>query len=295
MTRTFRKMHGLGNDFVVFDARTDPLALSPAAAAAVADRRRGIGCDTVTVIEPARNGGDAAVRFFNADGSESGACGNATRCIAQLLLAETGAQALTLETGGGRLRAHSADSGLITVDMGAPRFDWADIPLAEKMDTRTLELQVGPIDDPHLRQPSAVNMGNPHCIFFVDNAEAYDLERFGPMVEHHPLFPEAVNVSLAEIRAGDDIRLRVWERGVGITDACGTAACAVVAAAARRGLAARSAKVELNGGVLDIAWRETDDHILMTGPAAESFSGRVDIESLEAAWAARQRTVRPCK
>ena len=277
-------MHGLGNDFVVIDARSDPLPLSPAGAAALADRRRGIGCDTVTLIEPARNGGDVSIRFFNADGSGSGACGNATRCVAGLIFAETGKPAIAIETEGGRLIARQMGEGLISVDMGAPRFDWEDIPLAEKMDTRTLELQVGPIDDPHLRQPSAVNVGNPHCIFFVERAEAYDLERYGPLVENHPLFPEAANVSLAEIQSPDRIRLRVWERGVGITQACGTAACAAVAAAARRGMADRTATVELDGGELRIEWQESDGHLLMTGPWTESYAGTVDVAALESAW-----------
>lgn len=280
-------MHGLGNDFVILDARAEPLALSPEAAAALADRRFGVGCDTVTVIEAGTDGADARLRFLNADGSNSGTCGNATRCVARLLFAETGADALTLDTGGGRLTATRAEGGLITVDMGAPRFDWADIPLAERMDTRTLELQVGPIDAPILKQPSAASMGNPHCIFFVDRIEDYDLERIGPMVEHHPLFPEGCNVSFAQLRSRNDIRLAVWERGAGRTLACGSAACATLAAAARRGLAERSATVTLDGGSLHIAWREEDGHILMTGAAEESFRGTVDIDALTEAAAAR--------
>ena len=283
MTREFKKMHGLGNDFVVIDARTEPLALSPSEAAALADRNFGIGCDTITLIEPGEEGADVRLRFLNADGSESGACGNATRCIAGLLFAETGKREVTLRTGGGLLRAWDAGNGLVSVDMGAPKFDWQDIPMAERTDTRMADVQIGPIDAPILKQPSAVNMGNPHCIFFVEDAEGYDLEHIGPLIEHHPLFPEGANGSLAQIRSGNDIRLRVWERGVGITLACGSAACAVLAASARRGLTDRTASVELDGGTLSIEWQDTDDHIIMTGPYATSFVGIVDIPALEAA------------
>jgi diaminopimelate epimerase len=179
---------------------------------------------------------------------------------------------------------------MVSVDMGPPRFDWKDIPLAERMDTRTLELQVGPIDDPILKQPSAVSVGNPHCIFFIDRVGAFDLARLGPLVEHHPLFPQRANVSLAEIRGRSNVRLRVWERGVGITEACGTAACAVAAAGARRGLLDRNVEIELDGGTLAIEWREADDHLLMTGPAALSFTGEID-DALLAAPARRTREV----
>jgi diaminopimelate epimerase len=272
-------MHGLGNDFVVIDARGQPFAIAPAAIVALADRKRGIGFDQLIVIEKGRAGEDAFLRIYNADGGEVAACGNAMRCVAQLLFAETGKRSAALATSAGRLVAEPAAGGLIRVDIGAPRFDWKDIPLAERMDTRTLELQIGPIDDPILRQPSAVNVGNPHCIFFVERAAAFDLTRIGPLVENHPLFPERANVSLAEIRGRSNVRVRVWERGVGITEACGTAACAVVAAGARRALLDRSAQVELDGGVLQIEWRD-DDHILMTGPAALTFTGEIDDAAL---------------
>lgn len=282
MAIPFRKMHGLGNDFVVIDARSRPLALSPAAVAALADRKRGIGFDQLILIEKGRGGEDAFLRIYNADGGEVAACGNATRCVARLLFEESGKPLATLATSAGPLVARPAHAGLVTVDMGAPKFDWEDIPLAERMDTRTLELQIGPIDNPILRQPSAVSMGNPHCIFFVERAQAYDLARLGPLAENHPLFPERANVSLAEIRSRTNVRLRVWERGVGITEACGTAACAAVAAGARRGMLERAADVELDGGTLHIEWREADGHILMTGPAALSFTGEIEEAVLKA-------------
>jgi diaminopimelate epimerase len=288
MTRAFRKMHGLGNDFVVIDARHQPFAIAPEAIAALADRKRGIGFDQLIVIEKGRSGEDAFMRIYNADGGEVAACGNATRCVARLLFEETGKPVAALATSAGRLVAKPASGGMVSVDMGPPRFDWKDIPLAERMDTRTLELQVGPIDDPILKQPSAVNVGNPHCIFFVDRVGAFDLARLGPLVEHHPLFPQRANVSLAEIRGREDVRLRVWERGVGVTEACGTAACAVVAAGARRGLLDRTVEIELDGGTLSIEWREADDHLLMTGPAALSFTGEID-DALLVAPARRSR------
>lgn len=283
-------MHGLGNDFVVIDARTQPFAIAPEAIVALADRKRGIGFDQLIVIEPGRAGEDVFLRIYNADGGEVAACGNATRCIARLLFEETGKPLAALATSAGRLVARPGHGGLVSVDMGAPKFDWKDIPLAERMDTRTLELQVGPIDNPILRQPSAVNVGNPHCIFFVDKAAAFDLERVGPMVEHHPLFPERANVSLAEIRGRNKVRLRVWERGVGITEACGTAACAVVAAGARRNLLDRTVDVELDGGVLAIEWREADGHLVMTGPASLSYTGEID-EALLVAPARKARSL----
>jgi len=269
-------MHGLGNDFLVVDARAEPFVIGPAAVRALADRRRGIGFDQLIVIEPPRAGEDAFMRIFNADGGEVAACGTATRCIARLIFEETGKPIAKMRTNAGLLIGRPSDGDAISVDIGAPKFDWKDIPLAERMDTRTLDLQIGPIDDPILRQPSAVNVGNPHCIFFVERADAFDLEKIGPLVENHPLFPERCNASLAEIRAPDQIRLRVWERGAGITGACGTAACASVAAAARRGLAGRHATVELDGGPLDIEWRTEDDHIVMTGPAAQTYTGEID-------------------
>lgn len=282
MTIPFLKMHGLGNDFVVIDARAEPLALPAPLLRAIADRRRGIGCDQIVVIENAKAGGDARVRFWNSDGSESGACGNGSRCVAALLMGEAGRETARLETGGGILGCRMQGGGLITVDMGSPRFDWQDIPLAERMDTRVLDIRLGPIDHPVLIGPTAVNVGNPHCIFFVDNIAAHDLARFGPLVENHPLFPERVNVSLAQVTSPSSLRLKVWERGAGITQACGTAACASAVAAARLGRTGRAVDVTLDGGVLAIHWLEDNDHILMTGPVAVAYSGSFDPEMLVA-------------
>jgi diaminopimelate epimerase len=192
----FRKMNGLGNDFVVLDARARPLGLSPDAVRAIADRKQGIGCDQLIALEPSRNA-DVFMRIFNADGGEVGACGNAARCVAALIAAERGAPKVSIETESGVLGSTVNDDGSVTIDMGAPRFAWNEIPLAEPFhDTRRIELQIGPIDDPVLHTPSAVNVGNPHCLFFVDDVEAHDLARFGPMLEHHPLFPERANISL---------------------------------------------------------------------------------------------------
>jgi len=280
MSIPFLKMHGLGNDFVVLDARESKIALSDALLRALADRRRGIGCDQVIVIEPPGLGGDARVRFWNGDGSESGACGNGSRCVAALLMSESGKPMARLETEGGILGCALQGDGLVTVDMGKPKFDWQDIPLAERMDTRILDLRLGPIDNPVLIGPTAVSMGNPHCIFFVDNIDTHDLARFGPLVENHPLFPERANVSLAQVTSPGSLRLKVWERGAGLTQACGTAACASAVAAARLKHTGRAVDVTLPGGVLGITWRERDDHVLMTGPVAAVFSGSFDPEML---------------
>ena len=271
----FRKMHGLGNDFVVLDARTEGIVLTPERARALADRRRGIGCDQLIALEPSTRA-DAFMRILNADGGEVEACGNATRCIATLLMAETGRDQVAVETVAGVLDARAAGDGRIAVDMGPARSEWQAIPLAREMDTLRLDLAVGP-----LAQPVAVNVGNPHAVFFVADAESVDLARLGPEIEHHPLFPERINVEVATVRSPGSIRMRVWERGVGITRACGTGACATVVAAARRGLAQRRATVELDGGALDIEWRD-DGHVVMTGPVAESFRGVVDPDRLVA-------------
>lgn len=282
---SFIKMHGLGNDFVIIDLRTQKLALNPALVQRITDRHRGAGGDMLITMEPAR---DPRARIFmgiyNADGGEVDACGNATRCIARLIMEETGKRQTVIETNAGLLQCWAADGGLITVDMGAPKFEWQDIPLEERMDTRGVDIKIGPIDNPVLAFPSVVNVGNPHCVFFVPDVGAHDPARIGPLVENHMLFPERANVSFAQIRTRNNIRLRVWERGVGVTQACGTAACAVVAAAARKGknLTDRKVTVELDGGVLEIDWREADDHIYMTGPAALSFSGTLAPELLAA-------------
>lgn len=277
----FLKMNGLGNDFVVLDARSRALALTPENARALADRRRGIGCDQILVLEKAE-GADAFMRIYNAEGGEVDACGNGTRCVARLLAEELARPRVTIRTNAGLLHCEMKGKARATVDMGEPRFDWQDIPLAERMDTRGIDVAVGPIDAPVLKGPSAVSMGNPHCIFFVEDVMAHDLAKIGPMLEHHPMFPERANISLARIESSNRIRLRVWERGTGITSACGTAACATLAAAARKKLSARKAEIELDGGVLEIEWREGDGHILMTGPADINFAGEFD-ESLLAA------------
>ena len=264
----FTKMHGLGNDFVVFDARRTLFALDAARVRAIADRRTGVGCDQVVALEAPRNGGtDAYLRFWNQDGGEVAACGNGTRCAARFLFDETGAARVVVETDAGRLTAQEAGGGLVRVDMGPARLDWRDIPLAREADTLHLAVGAGPLSD-----AVAVNMGNPHAVFFVDDAEAVPLEALGPDLETDPLFPERANIGVAQRLASDRLRLRVWERGVGITNACGTGACAAAVAGARRALTRRSVSVVLDGGELGIVWRE-DGHVEMTGPTAASFSG----------------------
>jgi len=275
--RPFTKMHGLGNDFVIVDARADAFDLGPARARAVADRRRGVGCDQILVVEPARNGGaDAFMRIVNADGGEAEACGNGTRCVAHLMMAETGRAEAAIETRAGVLRAWSADGGGVAVDMGPVATGWRDIPLAEETDTLHLPLSAGPLAD-----GVAVNVGNPHAVFFVADAEAVDLAGIGPGLETHALFPERANIEAAEIGADGTIRLRVWERGAGITQACGSGACAALVAASRRGLVGRSAVVRLDGGDLAIEWLD-DDHVVMTGPVSASFTGALDAAALAA-------------
>ena len=270
---SFLKMNGLGNDFVIIDARAEPLRLSAAAAGAIANRRDGAGCDQVIVLEPSRIA-DVFMRILNADGSEVNACGNASRCVAALLRPGLGRDRLSIETRAGKLDATVEENGLVTVDMGAPRFVWDEIPLATPAsDTRAIGLIFALPDGRVLAEPSAVNVGNPHCIFWVRDADSYDLAAFGEKLERHPIFPERANISLAEVIDERTIKLRVWERGTGITRACGTAACAAAVCAARTGRTGRNVEVQLPGGVLGIAWRETDDHILMTGPAEFEFSG----------------------
>ncbi len=269
--RPFTKMHGLGNDFVVLDARVRAAPLNADEARAIADRRTGVGCDQVIIIEPSERA-DVFMRIRNADGGEVNACGNAARCVAAMIMAENGGKSVTIETLAGLQTARNQGGGLVSVDMGEPRLDWDEIPLAHEMDTLHLGLSFGPDSDPVLSDPVAVNMGNPHAIFFVADIDGIDLATIGPMLERHPLFPERVNVSVAQVRAEDAIRLRVWERGAGITSACGTAAGAVVVAAHRRGLSARVAEVTLDGGTLRVAWAE-DNHVIMTGPVATSFTG----------------------
>ncbi len=270
-TIPFIKMHGLGNDFVVIDARQDPVAVSSGGARAIADRHHGIGCDQVILIEPSADGlGDVFMRILNADGGEVAACGNATRCVASLLMAEKGADHVVIETAGGLLDAEKGDGGLICVDMGRARLDWRDIPLSEATDTLHL-----PISENGLTDGCAVNMGNPHLVFFVEDVDAIPLEVVGPKLERHKMFPQRTNVGIARVMAPDRLRLRVWERGAGITQACGSGACAALVAANRRGLCDKKAEIELDGGVLTVEWLN-DEHVLMTGPVATSFHGALD-------------------
>jgi diaminopimelate epimerase len=271
-------MHGLGNDFVVIDARAETAPLSGGEARAVADRRRGIGCDQVLVIERA-SGADAFMRIFNPDGGEAGACGNGARCVGALVMGEKGADEATLETISGPLAVSSAPRGLVTVDMGPARAAWQDIPLAREMDTLHLDLALDPGRGKGLTHAVGINMGNPHAVFFVDDVDSFDLAEVGPKLEHDPLFPERANITLAQVTSRDAVRIRVWERGAGITSACGSAACATLVAAARRGLTDRHGTVRLPGGDLQIEWRG-DGHVLMTGPVATSFVGTFDLDAL---------------
>jgi diaminopimelate epimerase len=257
----FMKMHGLGNDFVVLDARGGAAAVNPRLVRALADRHRGVGFDQLVVIAPDPEAA-ARLEFFNADGSRSGTCGNATRCVARYLMDRTGATALHLGTDGGLLACADAGGGLTRVNMGPPALDWPSIPLARALDTLHLPI---PGD------PAAVGMGNPHMVFFVADAEAVDLAAFGPAHETHELYPERTNVEIASPLAPDALRLRIWERGTGITLASGSCACAAAVAAARRGLTGRAVRVEVDGGTLQIDWRE--DGVWMTGPTAHVFDG----------------------
>ncbi|MBX9633965.1 MAG: diaminopimelate epimerase [Magnetospirillum sp.] len=271
----FVKMHGLGNDFVVLDVRASGLALSKAQVQAIADRHRGIGCDQLIVVEPPRNQvSDAWMTIYNPDGSESGACGNATRCVAWMLMDEAGADKVVIETRAGLLDGERRGDHLVAVDMGPARLDWRDIPVAEAVDTLHLAIGNGPLQD-----PVGVNMGNPHAVFFVDDVGTIDLAALGPGLENHALFPERANIEIAQIVSRDQIRMRVWERAAGITQACGSGACATLVAAARRGLTGRKADVVLDGGTLTIEWLP-DDHVLMTGPVALVFSGRIQASLL---------------
>ncbi len=255
------KMNGCGNDFVILDARArGALPLSQDQARAIADRKTGIGCDQVIAIERSIRG-DAFMRIWNASGGEVDACGNATRCVAWLLMEEGGAASRRIETAAGMLYAERAGDKIISVDMGSPLLRWEEIPLARAMDTVRLEFSAGGLEG-----PGAVNMGNPHAVFFVEDVAAVPIEGLAAGIERDPLFPERVNVGFAEVRAPEQIRLRVWERGVGLTKACGTGACAALVAAHRQGRAGRKAEIVMDGGSLEIEWRPGDDRVLMTGP-----------------------------
>jgi diaminopimelate epimerase len=265
MTTRFVKMHGCGNDFVVLDERPRPLGLTPSRAAAIANRHTGIGCDQVIAIQPAETA-DAFMRITNPDGSPAGACGNATRCVADILMRETGRNVVTIRTISGDLPAIRRPDGLIQVDMGPAHLDWTDIPLSRPMDTLRLDLP---------GEPAAASMGNPHATFFVPDLDTVPILEAGPRLEHDPLFLQRANIGFAQIVDPETIRLRVWERGAGLTLACGSGACATLVNAHRRGLTHRRAEVIVDGGSLDIEWRE-DGHVLMAGPVATTFHGQID-------------------
>jgi diaminopimelate epimerase len=274
----FVKMNGIGNEIVIVDMRRDSADRIGSDDARAVAQPKGAPYDQLMALYPPRTPGtDAFIRIFNNDGSEAGACGNGMRCVASLVGDETGKTALTFETTAGVVNCLRNADGTFTVDMGKPRFAWNEIPLAEEFrDTRAIELQIGPIDKPVLHSPSVVSMGNPHAIFWVDDVEAYDLSRFGPLLENHPMFPERANITLAHIVSRDHIIIRTWERGAGLTKACGSAACAAAVAAARLRRTDRKVKITLPGGDLAIEWRDRDDHVLMTGPATFEFKGTFD-------------------
>src|SRR5689334_14052042 len=275
--RPFVKMNGLGNEIVVVDMRAKPDVISAEAARAVA-QPAGVPYDQLMALYPPRRAGtDSFIRIYNNDGSEAGACGNGMRCVASLITTETGKDRLAFEVDGRVLQTWKSANGMFTVDMGEPRFAWNEIPLAEEFrDTRAIELQIGPIDKPILHSPSAVSMGNPHAIFWVDDVNAYDLAKIGPLLEHHPMFPQRANITLCEVQSREHIVIRTWERGAGLTKACGSAACASAVAAARLKRTDRTVRVTLPGGDLTVEWRESDNHVLMTGPAEFEFEGRFD-------------------
>ena len=257
----FLKMHGLGNDFVVIDERGVAPFVTTALAIALADRHRGVGFDQLAVLSH-RQGSDVHLTFWNADGSHSAACGNATRCIARHVMVETGKTALTITTDRGTLLAVDAGNGLTSINMGQPRMEWDQIPLASAMDTLRL-----PING----TPTATNMGNPHCSFFVEDVDIVDLTTFGPAHEYHPLFPQRTNVQIVQVLSRTHLKMRVWERGTGITLASGSSSCAVTVAAARLGLTERAVRLDCDGGTLQIDWR--DDGVWMTGPTMHAFTG----------------------
>ena len=268
----FTKMHGLGNDFVIIDARENSCELPPEGVKALADRQKGIGCDQVILLEPPPKTPylrdvDVLMHIFNADGSKVYACGNATRCVANIIMLESAQTSVKIAIGDATLTAEKQNNGLIAVDMGCPKFDWRDIPLSSEQNTLNFNIQNCPF-----KNVAAVNLGNPHCVIFVDDADAVALDQIGPTLEHHNLFPERANIGIAQIKNAGVLRLRVWERGSGITQACGSGACAAVVSAHRRELTERKVIVELDGGNLTIDW-QSDNHVMMTGPIATSFKG----------------------
>ena len=270
--RTFIKMHALGNDFVVFDARTSPMALGNEQLQHLASRHRGVGCDQVIILESSKKA-DLIMRIFNADGGEVGACGNAARCVGLFLMEEQKTSEVLIETQSALLQCRSTASKLISIDMGEPHLDWQDIPLSRQEDTLHLGIAAGPLEN-----AVAVNIGNPHAVFFVSDCSSINLRQLGPILETNAVFPERANISVAEVIDSENIRLRVWERGTGITLACGTAACATLVAANRRGICERKANILLDGGVLQIDWQK-NGRVLMTGPATKSFTGTIDIQN----------------
>ncbi len=267
---SFRKMHGTGNDFVVLDARANPLSLSEAQVRRLCDRHFGIGCDTLVVLDKATEG-DVATRFYNSDGTLSATCGNASRCVADIVMRETGREAVQLSTGGGLLEATRAADGGITVNMGAPKLEWQQIPLSESRNTLHLGLEQGLLMD-----PVAVNMGNPHAIFFVHDLHHIKLADWGPKLEHHPLFPQRANISAVQALSPSHIKMVVWERGVGLTLACGSAACAAVVAGVRREITSRNVQVDVPGGSLQVEWPQ-DGEVRMSGGVAYVFEGQIEI------------------
>lgn len=273
----FAKMNGLGNEIIVADMRGRADRVSPAAAIALNADPATRFDQIMAIHDPRTPGTQNYVEIINSDGSMAQACGNGMRCVVQALAAETGQKRFTFETIAGILTAEEHADGLISVDMGVPRFGWKDIPLAEEFhDTRAIELQVGPIDNPVLHSPSVASMGNPHAIFWVDrDVWSYELDRFGPLLENHPLFPERANITVAQVTAPDAMTIRTWERGAGLTRACGSAACAAAVSGARTGRTGRKVTVTVPGGPLSIEWRD-DDHVVMTGPAEWEFSGAFD-------------------
>ena len=269
--RNFIKMHGLGNDFVIVESAVPGPIFSEQQARQIADRRWGVGCDQLITLEPTKTAGaDIFMRIQNTDGSEAEACGNATRCVARLMMDRSGEDRLVIETLRGLLDCWIADSGQISVAMGAPLFEWRDIPLVREHDSLHL-----PIECQGLSDPVGLSVGNPHCVFFVKNAESIEFQLIGAEIENHPLFPNRTNVQFVDVKDRSTIRQRVWERGVGVTEASGSGACAGALASMRRGLTDRCVDVHLDGGILNIAWRD-DNQVVMTGPTAHAFTGRLD-------------------
>ena len=276
----FAKMNGLGNEIIVADMRGRADSVTAAAAIALNADPATTFDQIMAIHDPRLNGTDYRIDILNSDGSMAEACGNGTRCVVQALAAETGTRAFVFQTAAGVLNAEEHADGTISVDMGKPRFGWQDIPLAEEFrDTRMIELQIGPIDAPVLHSPSVASMGNPHAIFWVDkDVWDYDLDRFGPLLENHPIFPERANITIARVTAPDAMTIRTWERGAGLTRACGSAACAAAVCGARTRRTGRKVAVTVPGGVLSLDWRD-DDHVIMTGPAEWEFSGLFDPET----------------